>query len=222
MSNYKVHIVGDGDTIQSIGDLYSVDWTEIVTINGLDYPYIDTTLFINEYEKVDSVAKIGSKLVIPTTDLVIPIKTNNSSQEIENYAFGCDLDIFSTEETDYGVINLEVEGELIDNYKGDIKLVEGLKNLRQQLIIRLGTPVGALLLHPEFGSKLLDYIGKTINEQVLKEVHLEIQECLLKDFRVKGVSDIKSIFKNRSVLVTCKIHPIEPYKVFELNHRFEN
>lgn len=219
-SQYTVHTVGAGDTIQSIGELYGVEWTELVTINGLEYPYIDDDLYINENSNLDEVAKIGSKLVIPTPGLQIPNKTNNSSKEIEKYAFGCDLDLFSTEETENHVVNLETQGQLSDNLKGDIKLSEGINNLRQQLIIRLGTPKGALLLHPEFGSSILSYIGKRTTVEVLTEVSLEIQECILGDFRVKGVSDIQAAFKDHGIHVECIIHPIEPYSAFRLGHTY--
>ena len=219
-SQYIVHTVGAGDTVQSIGLLYGVDWTELVNINGLEYPYIDDSVELNEYENIDSVAKIGSKLVIPTTGLNIPQKTNNSSEEVEKYAFGCDLDLFSMEESENHVVNLEVEGQLTDDTKGDIKLSEGIANLRQQLIIRLGTPKGALLLHPDFGTNLLDYIGKRTTVELLTKVQLEIQESLLGDFRVLGVSDISVIFKDRGVFVDCIVHPIEPYSVFKISHIF--
>lgn len=218
-SQYIVHTVGAGDTIQSIGLLYGVDWTELVTINGLEYPYIDDDIEINEHKDIDSVAKIGSKLVIPTINLNFPNKTNNSSEEIEKYAFGCDLDLFSYSGTN--VINLETEGQLTDNEKGDIKLSEGIDNLRQQLITRLGTPKGALLLHPEFGSRILEYIGKRTTVELLIKIKLEVQECLLEDFRVQGVSDIEVIFKDHGVYVECVVHPIEPYSVFKLNHIFK-
>lgn len=219
-SQYIVHTVGAGDTVQSIGLLYGVDWTELVSINGLEYPYIDDSIELNEYENIDSVAKIGSKLVIPTTGLNIPQKTNNSSEEVEKYAFGCDLDLFSMEESENHVVNLEVEGQLTDDTKGDIKLSEGIANLRQQLIIRLGTPKGALLLHPDFGTHLLDYIGKRTTVELLTKIQLEIQESLLGDFRVLGVSDISVIFKDHGVFVDCIVHPIEPYSVFKLSHVF--
>lgn len=219
-SQYIVHTVGAGDTVQSIGLLYGVDWTELVNINGLEYPYIDDSIELNEYENIDSVAKIGSKLVIPTTGLNIPQKTNNSSEEVEKYAFGCDLDLFSMEESENHVVNLEVEGQLTDDTKGDIKLSEGIANLRQQLIIRLGTPKGALLLHPDFGTHLLDYIGKRTTVELLTKIQLEIQESLLGDFRVLGVSDISVIFKDHGVFVDCVVHPIEPYSVFKLSHVF--
>ena len=54
-SQYIVHTVGAGDTIQAIGDLYGVDWTELVIVNGLEYPYIDDDLFLNEHEDMDGV-----------------------------------------------------------------------------------------------------------------------------------------------------------------------
>ena len=220
-SQYIMHTVGAGDTIQAVGDLYGVDWTELVIINGLEYPYIDDDLIINENQTLDGVAKIGSKLIIPTTGLNVPNKTNLSSSEIEKYAFGCDLDLFSLEETEHGIVNLEVEGQLTDNGRGDIKISEGIANLRQQLIIRLGTPKGALLLHPEFGSKILDYVGKRTTVEVLTEVSLEVQECLLGDFRVNGVSDVRCVFRDHGIRVECMVHPIEPYSSpFLLGHTF--
>lgn len=219
-SQYIVHTVGAGDTIQAIGDLYGVSWTELVTINGLEFPFIDDDLYINENESIDGVAKIGSKLVIPTVGLHIPNKTNNSSSEVEKYAFGCDLDLFTLEETENHVVNLESQGQLTDNSKGDIKLSEGINNLRQQLIIRLGTSKGALMLHPEFGSNLMKYIGKRTTVETLTEVSLEIQECLLGDFRVKGISDIVVAFRDHGIRVECIIQPIEPYSPFSLGHTY--
>lgn len=216
-SQYIVHTVGAGDTIQAIGDLYGVDWTELVVVNGLEYPYIDDDLILNEHEDLDGVAKIGSKLVIPTPGLNIPLKTNNSAAEIEKYAFGCDLDIYFLEESENHVLNLESEGQLSDNTKGDIRLSEGIINLRQQLTTRLGTPKGALLLHPEYGSKLLDYVGKRTTVEVLIEVSLEVQECLLEDFRVQGVSNVNCLFKDHGIYVECIINPIPPYSPFRIS-----
>lgn len=220
-SQYIVHTVGAGDTIQAIGLLYGVDWTELVTINGLEYPYIDDDLYINENESLDGVAKIGSKLVIPTPGINIPHKINNSSEDIEKYAYGCDLDLFSLEETENHIVNLEVEGQLTDNNKGDIKLSEGIDNLRQQLVIRIGTPKGALLLHPEFGSNINQYIGKRTTVELLTKVKLDVQECILGDFRVLGVSDMSAIGKNRGIYIECFVHPTEPYSTpFRLSHTF--
>lgn len=208
---YIIHTVGVGDTIQSIGAYYGVDWTEIVTMNGLQYPYIDDEIINNDFSYVDTVAKIGSKLIIPGSFGEIPVKSNNSSEELEKYAFGQDLDLFSPVLSTHLTANLEDTGYLTDDGNGDIRRCEGLDNLRQQLIIRLGTPKGALILHPEFGSDILSFIGRKVNPELLVEIQLEVQECLLGDFRVMGVSDITTVFKDKSVRVECMVHPIEPY-----------
>lgn len=219
-SRYIVHTVGAGDTIQSIGALYGVDWTELVTVNGLEYPFIDDDIIDNEHELIDSVAKIGSKLVIPTPGLNIPIKTNNSADEVEKYAFGCDLDLYSLSETENHIINVETDRQLSDNGKGDVRLAEGINNLRQQLTTRLGTYKGTLLLHPEYGSKLMDYIGKRTTVEVLTEVSLEVQECLMEDFRVQGVSEVNCSFQEHGIYVSCIIIPIPPYSPFKLSDTF--
>lgn len=219
-SQYIVHTVGVGDTIQSIGLLYGVDWTELAVVNGLEYPYIDDSIELNEYTHVDTVAKVGSKLVIPTRGLDIPQKTNNITDEIEKYAFGCDLDLFSFDTSK--VVNLEIEGQLTDDGRGDIKLSEGMENLRQQLIIRLGTPKGSLLLHPDFGTHILDYIGKKATKELLIKIKLEVQECLMGDFRVLGVDDVEVVFRDHGVFVECAVQPIEPYSVFKLSYVFSN
>lgn len=217
---YTMHTVTEGDTIQSIGLLYGVDWTKLVTVNGLEYPYINCNVTEDEYTEKDTVANIGSKLVIPFDGIQVPNKTNNSSKEIEKYNFGCDLDLFSSLESANGVINLESSGELTDNTEGDVRLSEGINNLRQQLILRLGTPKGTLLLHPDFGSNILDYIGgKTTVERLIK-IKLEVQESILSDFRVLAVSNITVEFKKGGVFVDCVVHPDGNYSVFKLTNTF--
>ena len=217
---YTMHTVTEGDTIQSIGLLYGVDWTKLVTVNGLEYPYINCNVTEDEYTEKDTVANIGSKLVIPFDGFQVPNTTNHSSKEIEKYNFGCDLDLFSSLESANGVINLESSGELTDNTEGDLRLSEGINNLRQQLILRLGTPKGTLLLHPDFGSNILDYIGgKTTVERLIK-IKLEVQESLLSDFRVLAVSNITVEFKKGGVFVDCVVHPDGNYSVFKLTNTF--
>ena len=209
-AKYLTHTVTEGDTIQAIGARYNVDWTQVVELNGLEYPYIDSDLTDDYYQFVDTVAKVGTRLLIPTPGLVVPIKDNSNDEVIEEYAFGRDLDLFSEIMTPAGVINLEDTGWLTDENR-DIKQCKGIANLRQQLVIRLGTPKGALLLHPEFGSNITQFIGRKVTPELLTEVKLEVQECLLTDFRVDAVSGITARFSDRSISISCKVHPIEPY-----------
>ena len=237
-ARYLTHTVALGETIQIIGRMYNVDWTKIATINGLEYPYIDSALNSAEFEDTDEVAKIGSRLVIPTKGLYIPSKTNNSISELEKYTFGSDLDLFSTAINNNGVANIESLGELNSSDEtGDILICEGIANLRQQLIIRLGTPKGSLYMHPEWGCDLLKHIGATMTMERLIKIKLEVQECILGDFRVLGISDMRAVFKNSSGLQGTNgifdgksnalfldfiVHPIEPYSVFRLAKTFQN
>lgn len=232
---YLTHTVALGETIQIIGQMYGVDWTKIAIINGLEYPYIDANLQ-SEFEDNDEIAKIGSRLVIPTRGIHIPDKTNNSSEELEKYTFGSDIDLFSTSTNNNGVTNVESLGELNANETtGDILICDGLANLRQQLIIRLGTPKGSLMMHPEWGCDLLNYIGGTMTIERLIKIKLAVQECVLGDFRVLGISDMRAEFKNatglqgangityskgRAVFIDFIVHPIEPYSVFRLAKTF--
>ena len=229
-SRYVTHVIQVGDTIQSIGVLYGVDWTKLVIINGLEYPYIDSEVESSKYADTNEVAKVGDRLVIPTQGLNIPRKTNNSTQELENYAFGCDLDLFSSSLIGDNITNVESLGELSAGDTGDVLLSEGTFNLRQQLIIRLGTPKGSLINHPDFGSELYNHIGATLTLERLVKIKLCIQECILSDFRVLGISDMRVVFKNsydNSTLLTNGlyidfiVHPIEPYAVFKIGKTLE-
>ena len=229
-SRYVTHIVQVGDTIQSIGVFYGVDWTKLVVINGLEYPYIDSEVNSSEYADTNEVAKVGDRLVIPTQGLNIPHKTNNSTQELENYAFGCDLDLFSTSVIGDNVTNVESLGELTAGDTGDVLISEGTFNLRQQLILRLGTPKGSLINHPEFGSELYKHIGATLTLERLIKIKLCVQECILSDFRVLGISDMRAVFKptenglpttSSGLYIDFIVHPIEPYAVFKIGKTLE-
>ena len=170
-------------------------------------------------------------MVIPTQGLVIPTKTNNSGQEIEAYTFGSDLDLFTPTLMKNGVSNLETLGELSDNDEGDILLCRGIANLRQQIIIRLSTPKGSLMMHPEWGCELTKHIGASLTMERLIQIKLCIQECVCGDFRVLGISDMRAVVKHASNLeseitrskalfIDFIVHPIEPYSVFRVGHTF--
>lgn len=230
-SNYITHIVGVGDTIQRIAYRYGVDWTSLIVINGLEYPYIDSVVNSKEYEDTDEVAKIGDRLVIPTVGLVIPQKTNNSGKEIEALTFGGDLDLFSKEINTNGYTNVEVLGELSDNSAGDVNVCQGIANLRQQLITRLGTPKGSLMLHPDWGCDLIKYIGRRLTIERLIDIRNCVTRCVVGDFRVLGISDIQAAFKykpssygdtrlQKGLFLDFIVHPIEPYSVFRIGKTF--
>lgn len=213
---YQSHIVASGDTIQKIGDIYGVNWTDIITINRLVYPYVDASDF-SDYEDVDTVATVGQAILIPTNDMQTGVIRNANRRDLENLTFGRDLDIFSY--TTGNVVPLETIGELINDENNDLKTSDGLKNLSQALIIRLGTPVGALPLHPDFGSNIMRYIGKKGDKDALIKVKLEVQEAILSDERVAGVGNVSVTAENGVVDIHADVQPIDPYGIFTLRAR---
>lgn len=220
MSNYVVHTVTDGDTLQSIAFKYGVNWQDIAELNGLESPYIDTAIEFNESRYNDTVAKLGSKLIIPSQGLTYNKKSNNSANEIAEYALGVDLDLFTYELGEhFNVVNLEIKGELTED-KGDVKLARGLQNLKQQLILKLGVVKGTLPLHPEFGSYLVTYIGTKVTPQLLIKTKLEVQETLLSDPRVLRVDNLQVAYRDKAVRVECDVIPVPPFATFSLGHTY--
>lgn len=219
-STYVTYTVGYGDTIQSIGSKYDVNWVDIVELNGLRYPYINTDIQENDDQFNDTVAKLGTTLLIPTEGLIVPNKYNALTYEIEEYAYGNDLDLFNNLLTPNGTSNLEDPG-MLSAVNGDLHVARGLENLRQQLILRLGTPKGTLLLHPEFGSNLTRYVGRRVSRELLVDIRLEVQECLLGDSRVEGLGEINVEFANKAIHIDLDVYPVEPANSpFRIDYRY--
>lgn len=214
---YKIHVVGPGDTIQAIGDVYGVDWTQIAVVNGLGYPYINTEPEGPDNHVPENVAGVGRTLLIPTGSLLFPVKVNDGRLDVEKYIMGADLDIYTYMETEHHIIRIGESGELLADGSGDLLLAEGLRNLRQQLVTRLGTPKGTLLLHPDYGSDILRFIGRTVTRELLIDVKLCVQECFLKDSRVKGLSELTVESAGTAIRIGCLIHAIDPFGTFPLD-----
>ena len=209
---YSTHVVQSGDSLQRLAILYGIDdWREIAYFNKLDPPYISNEV-INTYP--GNVAHVGTILYIPTYDYATSPKIDGISQElIEQQAYGCDLDIYTATDDNGKLKNIETKGECsaLDN---DLRLVKGIENLKQSLQIRLSTEKGSLMLHPEFGSNLGNMCGLKGSTENLTKMLLEAQECLLSDFRVSGLSNLKLEKTERSVVIDCVIIPIPPFPQF--------
>lgn len=211
------HTVRYDDSIQVIGQAYKVDWRQIVSINGLEYPYIDTTPVDNPYEGNNTVAKVGTKLLIPSDNMTTP--EISGEDDLAAYAYGADLDIWSVLESEQGTNNLDDHGKL-DSESGDIKLAVGLNNLKQQIITRLGTPKGTLSLHPEYGCDVTLYSGRKTTVELLITQELAVTEAILQDSRIKSVKDVSVTFSGGSTRITAYIQPISPYDAFELSYDY--
>lgn len=233
---YITHIVCVGDSLQKIAIKYGLDdWREIAYLNDLQYPYIDDDITSprqvgNTYEAgsgvrtIDSskVAKVGDSLLIPSFNYATaPAYSQVNQEDLEKLAYGSDLDIYGYDYMNEFVMDLSEKGELSETSSGDIRLAEGIRNLRQQLLIELSTPLGALILHPDFGSTIRDMNGMKATKQTLIKIMLEAQRVILKNFRVKEIKDMEITKEGTASRIKCIIIPISPYSAFVFNEIIE-
>ena len=213
-SGYITHVVQVGDSLQKIASVYGVsDWKDLVYINNLEYPYIYDTLDASATQSTRGVLKVGDKILIPSDEYSTPAN-NIRIDNIEKQAYGCDLDIYPFDSGNEQVKNLESKGELSDN-NGDLKLSQGIRNLRQRILIRLSVAKGSMILHPNFGSDIDKYVGLKSTPQNLIKLQLAVQECILSDELVKRVQDLTVEVSNGILSVDCKIIPVPPYSPFK-------
>ena len=192
---YKKHEVRYNDTMQSISQRYYSTpeyWIDLVEHNNLKYPYI-----VDEAEDKlkdpEHLVTTGDELVIPQesylSDYSIKEINKNDKDRLVDVALGSDLNITSDSKyfNKYGTSD-EIMA-FSENVHGDLDTVRGVENMKQQLINKLMTPKGSLLLHPEYGSNIHELFQKSIPETGLL-IELEITRTLLTDSRVKSVQTI--------------------------------
>ena len=210
-SGYITHTIQVGDSLQKIASVYNVsDWRDLVYVNNLEYPYICDS--INPTDLGDNVLKVGDTLLIPSHVYSVPAN-NVRIDNIEKQAYGCDLDLYAYDFSEEQVKNLESKGELSDD-KGDLRLSEGVRNLRQRLLIRLSVARGSMILHPEFGSDIDRYIGLKGTPQNIIKLQLAVQESILSDELVSQVRDLSIEVSNGVLSIDCDVIPIPPYSPF--------
>ena len=219
---YITHIICVGDSLQKIAVKYGIsDWREIAYINDLQYPYIDDDITSpmqvgNTYvsgesaRTIDSskVAKVGDSLLIPSFNYTTaPAYSQVNQEELEKLAYGSDLDIYGYDYMNEQVMDLSEKGELSETSSGDIRLAEGVRNLRQQLLIELSTP--------------LEMNGMKTTKQTLTKIALEAQRVILKNFRVSGIKDMEVTKVDTASRIKCIIVPISPYSAFTFDETIE-
>lgn len=216
---YITHTIQIGDSLQKLAIAYNLrDWREIVYLNNLEPPYVDTAAVHSvAYKNNPRVAKVGESILIPAA-YQSPVASAADVTLLEKFAYGSDLDIFAYDETNVKAVRLDEKGELSANKIGDLAIASGIKNLRQRLIIRLGVHKGSFILHPEFGSELYTLVGLPWTAQNIIKIQLEVQKNILSDPFVQGVSDIEvSKVAHGVLMVDCGVAPVPPYKPFKFS-----
>lgn len=212
MKGIVTHEISPGDSLQKIARLYGVeDWREIALINNLRSPYINSVFLSEDYKDDPRVAKVGSVILIPYKNSARTIDV----REVETATYGIDIDLYQGQPA-----RTHEEGAPSETGR-DIRLAGGLENLSQQLKIRLATKEGAILKHPDFGSRLHLYRGKLNTLENQNKVRFEVLRCLNSDFRIQKVENIELITDQGNYYVRGKIYPIEPGKPFELLYFLE-
>jgi hypothetical protein len=203
LANYKKHIISYGETLQSIAQDELGDWTQwysIAQLNNLKYPYIADT--VAQKNAGSNMVMMGDTILInlPDTmnqsDLVASLATMSTfdQDELIALALGKDIDIMPLTNSVNSAPGLSSQTFEMKGVNGSLKLVKGLDNLRQSLFIRLMTPKGSYLGHPEYGSMMDMYIGMKNTEENAQLLDLEIQRTIWTDGRVTNV-----IFNGHSI-----------------------
>ena len=211
---YKKYVISQGDTLQSIvqgilGD--ASQWYDIATYNSLIYPYINR-LEVPEYN-IEGVAQVGDTILIPIPegnssysideDTLTPQQKNS----ITTVALGSDLSVIQ--------YTGDIEGrgstdELVhlSASSGTLNRVGGYDNLTQSLLLRLNTPKGSLILHPEYGSTIGSILGQRNTEATVNKILVNVEKTIRQDTRVSNVSVTATYVDEEVVTLNVKVTPV--------------
>lgn len=192
MARFKKHVIVYGDTPQIIAEKEMGDvslWIELVQYNNLEYPYIvDTPEERNKNPR--HLVTLGNTIIIPIEKTLADVDTTTISKPdklaLEDIVLGTDLKLdsvdkeFSKHGTEDEIVGLTGSG------KGDIGLIKGRANIVQMLKLRLLTPKGSLIMHPDYGTNFQYLIGKKNNLETAELISESVQEQLEADNRIKS------------------------------------
>jgi len=185
---YRLVATHYGDDLQAVAAREMGDanrWVEIVWLNNLVPPYLT-----DDPRRVTTGVKLtGSYVKVPA-----PVGVwTDAAESGQVYERDCEL----------------VGKMLQADSNGDIQVIAGAENLRQQLAHRIVTPTGQARRHPAYGCKIWRLMGR-INGPTAGLLGAQyVRASLLADYRVSDVSLSKAEIKMDAVLVTARAVAIE-------------
>lgn len=205
---YSKYVISDGDTLQSIAQSVLGDasqWYDIATYNNLVYPYISSL-------SSDSVVSVGDTIIIPKSsdnnyDMSADSLSESQKNSLSAFVLGKDLSLIDdtsaieSRGTTDEIISLESSGKTLST-------VTGYDNLVQALLVRLNTPIGTLLLHPDYGNNFSDILGQSNTLSNVNKLQVGIEQTLRKDSRVSDVKIISTDVDDGIVKINVSITPI--------------
>lgn len=188
LPSYRLVQTHHGDDLQSVAAREMGDanrWPELVWINSLTHPYIT-----DDERRADAgVLLSGSYIKVPA-----PVGV-----------FTDDAERGQVYERDAALVGKMLT---IDD-GGDLSVVAGADNLRQQLKHRIDTPRGQARRHPEYGCLIWRLQG-TVNGPAAGMLGAEyVKAALLADYRVASVDSASAEVSGDSIRITARARAIE-------------
>lgn len=160
-------------------------WPELVWLNGLVHPYITN----DEQRVTPSVVLAGSFIKVPAP---MPVYTDDAARG-QVYERDCAMN----------------DRLLSDDGSGDLLVVAGSDNLRQQLQHAVNTPRGQARRHPQYGCLVWRLQGK-VNGPTAERLGAEyIKSTLLSDYRVSSVESSQAEVSGDAIRITARAVAIE-------------
>lgn len=168
---------------KNLGD-YS-QWTEVIDTNNLVPPFISQTPATNE-------ASPGQQLFLPNGRQTVNVLPQQPTYELNFLG----TDIYygsSTQDLSWG---------------GDFQLITGYSNLQKALLRRLQTPIGTLIYHLVYGSRIPMELGNVVSFTISDHMNAYAESALLGDPRVQSIPSSKATYTPKSgVQMELQVQP---------------
>lgn len=220
MAYYSRYMIQPGDTLQRIAfiELGTVDkWEDLVTLNNLVYPYIVDT-DEERLQDPEHLVTTGDLILLPSyvddiSKLDISGLDSFDKQNIYDTTMGEDLKLTvdSSLADKEGIASLNH-----DDTTGDVETTKGLDNLVQSITMRLLTRQGSLLYHPDYGTRLDDYIGQKVTSKLIQLIVVEIERTITSDDRVGSCTNTFYKYSDGILYTNFEVEPIGEQEVFDL------
>lgn len=102
-------------------------------------------------------------------------------------------------------LKMTPDGDLVEDEAEDWEVVTGIDNIKQAVSHRLVTRRGSLTQHPNYGSRLHEFIGLAQAPYIRQLVELDIHETLAYEDRVEGVTVDNVIVQQTSMYISLTI-----------------
>lgn len=187
LPSYRLVKTHHGDDLQAVANRELGDenrWSELVWLNNLIYPYL-----------TDNPDLVTPNVILTGQLLKVPAPKGVFTQEAETgqvYERDCQLH----------------NKLLVADENGDLAIVAGVDNLKQQLKHRIDTPRGQLRRHPEYGCLVWRLKGTVTGPVAGALGSRHVRAALQADYRVSSVQSAVAVIVGDAVRITAKAEAI--------------